>query len=167
MGTAVRHSLLAASAGFSPAEAEALLASARALQRAAAAGQPQALLRGKNLGLLCPDDSQQDALLFRRAAAELGAHVAHIGMSLSERSDAQEVAHTARLLGRLYDAVECQGLAHEVVQQIAGAAGIAVYDALASPQHPSAQLAEQLGGPTSPAENRRFVLQALLLSTIC
>ena len=162
----LRHASTASCAEFSPAESEALLASARALQRAAAAGRALPLLHGKNLGLLCHDDRQQDARLFREAAAALGAHVAHIGMGLSEHSAPQEVAHTARLLGRLYDAVECQGLVHEVVQQIAAEAGVAIYDGIATPQHPSAHLAAQLGGDGSLAENRRFVLQALLLDSI-
>jgi ornithine carbamoyltransferase len=151
---------------LSAAEEGLLLASARSLQAAAAAGRIQALLRGKNLGLLCRDDTLAEAVLFRSAATELGAHVAHIGMSLSERSTAQEVAHTARMLGRLYDAVECQCLASTVVQQMADAAGIAVYDGIASPGHPTARLAAQLGADNPVGANRRFVLQALLLNTM-
>ena len=155
-----------ASATLSPADEKSLLNQARSLQRAAASGRVQALLRGKNLGLLCADDTRPQALLFRQAASELGAHVAHIGMSLSEASDSQEVAHTARMLGRLYDAVECQGLDSALVQQIADVAGIAVYDGLASDEGLTSRLAAQLGNEAATAENRRFVLQALLLHTI-
>jgi ornithine carbamoyltransferase len=143
---------------------EALLQQARGLQRAAAEGRLQGLLRGKNLGLLCADDTQPKALLFRQAASALGAHVAHIGMGLSARSSAQEVLHTARLLGRLYDAVECQGLPTALVQQMAQAAGIAVYDALAANDALMSRLAAQLGADVEP--NRRIALQALLLHTI-
>jgi len=153
-------------ASFSPIDERALLDQARALQRAAAAGRVQPLLRGKNLGLLCADDTQGQALLFRQAASELGAHVAHIGVSLSERSSAQEVAHTARMLGRLYDAVECQGLPGALVQQMAAVAGIAVYDALAGNEALITRLARRLGDDTELAQNRRFALQALLLHTI-
>jgi ornithine carbamoyltransferase len=155
-----------APAPLSPLDEKALLDQARTLQRAAAAGHVQPLLRGKNLGLLCADDTQPQALLFRQAASELGAHVAHIGMSLSEDSATQEVAHTARMLGRLYDAVECQGLASRLVQQLADAAGIAVYDGLAGNEPLIGRLAMQLGNEAGVAENRRFVLQALLLHTI-
>lgn len=147
-------------------EEKALLDQARTLQRTAAAGRVQPLLRGKNLGLLCADDTQPQALLFRQAASELGAHVAHIGMSLSEHSSAQDVEHTARMLGRLYDAVECQGLPSALVQQMAAVAGIAVYDALACNEALIARLARQLGGEAELAQNRRFALQALLLHTI-
>jgi ornithine carbamoyltransferase len=167
MGLTLTRRHFPALASLSPAEESALLASARTLQQAAVAGLTQPLLRGKNLGLLCHDDTQPEAVLFRRAATELGAHVAHVAMSLSELSPALEIVHTARMLGRLYDAVECQGMAGALVQQVAEAAGVAVYDSIASFDHPTARLADQMGHvTTSPADNRRFVLQALLLGTI-
>ncbi len=155
-----------APAPLPPGGEKSLLDQARGLQRAATAGRVQPLLRGKNLGLLCVDDSQPEAQLFRQAASELGAHVAHIGMSLSEHSAAQEVEHTARMLGRLYDAVECQGLNSALVQQMADVAGIAVYDGLACNERLISQLAAQLGNEAAAGDNRRFVLQALLLQTI-
>jgi len=150
---------------MSPRDVSALLANARTLQRAAQAGTTQPLLRGKNLGLLCENDDV-DATLFRRAAVELGAHVAQIRPSLSDLSTPQEVLHTARMLGRLYDAVECQGMAPALVQQVGDGAGVPVYDGIASKAHATAKLADMLGGDTSAADNRRFVLQAVLLSTI-
>jgi ornithine carbamoyltransferase len=150
---------------MSPRDVNAVLESARSLQRAARAGATQPLLRGKNLGLLC-EASDGDAELFRRAAAELGAHVAQIRPSLSELSTPKDVLRTARILGKLYDAVECLGLAPALVQQVGDGAGVPVYDGLASPDHPSAQLARQLGGDTSDADNRRFVLQAMLVTSL-
>ena len=166
MGSARTPRHAPAPASLPPGDERALLEQARSLQRASAAGRVQPLLRGKNLGLLCADDTQAQALLFRQAASELGAHVAHIGMSLSECSAAQEVTHTARMLGRLYDAVECQGLPTAMVQQMAEVSGIAVYDGLASNERLISRLAAQLGDEASAGENRRFVLQALLLHTI-
>ena len=150
---------------MSPQDLNAVLDSARALQRAAQAGKTQPSLRGKNLGLLCEADNG-DAALFRRAAVELGANVARIRPSLSGLSTPQDVQNTARMLGRLYDAVECQGLAPALVQQVASDAGVPIYAGIASQEHPTAKLAELLGDDTSPADNRRYVLQAVLLSTI-
>jgi ornithine carbamoyltransferase len=149
-----------------PGEDPAVLERARTLQHAAQCGRIQPLLRGKHLGLLCDNDTRPAAQLFRQAAAELGAQVAHIGMSLSERSPAQEVAHTARMLGRLYDAIECQGMAGALVGQIAELSGIPVYDGLAADDARLARLALLLGPDAAAAQNRRFVLQALLLHSI-
>jgi ornithine carbamoyltransferase len=166
MGSARMPRHAPAPASLPPGDEKALLDQARSLQRAAVAGRVQPLLRGKNLGLLCADDTQAQALLFRQAASELGAHVAHIGMSLSEHSATRDVTHTARMLGRLYDAVECQGLSSALVWQMADEAGIAVYDGLACNEGLISRLAGQLGNETSAGDNRRFVLQALLLHTI-
>ena len=155
-------------------ETSVVLDSARTLQRAARYGRtpalqtpplPQTPLRGKNLGLLSEADDG-DAALFRQAATELGAHVAQIRPSLSGLSTPQEVQHTARMLGRLYDAVECQGMAAALVQQVGVAAGVPVYDGIAGQGHPTARLAALLGGDSSAVDNRRFVLQAVLLCTM-
>ncbi len=151
---------------LSPRDITAVLDSARALQRVARDGAGQPLLRGKNLGLLCEVDEGADATAFRCAAVELGAHVAHIRPSLSERSTAQEVRHTARMLGLLYDAVECQGMPSALVRRVGIDAGVPVYDAISSPDSPMAGLAELLDERDSLIDRRHFMIQALLLSTI-
>lgn len=162
----LKHRRLQASETMSPHDVSAVLVNARTLQRAAQAGATQPLLRGKNFGLLCEADDDGDAAFFRRASVELGARVAHVRPSLSELSTPEEVQHTARMLGRLYDALECQGMASALVQRIGQDAGVPVYDGLASAGHPTVRIAELLGGDTLPADNRRFVLQAVLLSAI-
>ncbi len=151
---------------LSPRDSDAVLANARLLERAAEARQTAGLLRGKNLGLLCESEDAGDAILFCRAAKDLGAHVAHIRPSISELSEPRMIRRTARMLGRLYDAVECQGLPADLVRQVAEEAGVPVYDGVACADHPTAALAELLGGTRSPADNRHLVLQAALLSSI-
>lgn len=139
--------------------AELVLAQARALQTAPGRrGGP--LLRGKQLGLLCDDAADPSALLFRRAADGLGAHVSLV-RPLHEADASASFDDTARLLGRLYDAIECQGPAAALVQLLRERIGIPVFAGSASPEHPSARLAEQLEG--SPDERRERVLQALLI----
>jgi len=151
---------------MSPRELDALLASARTLKQAAETGLVQPLLRGKNLGLLSEMQDSVDATMFQRAATELGAHVAQIRPSLSSLSTPQDVRHTARMLGRLYDAVECQGLSTELVEQLDREAGVPVYDSLAGTVHGKAELVEQLDGSATVADKRRYLLQALLVGTI-
>lgn len=146
--------------------ADAVLTLARRLQLAALAGRSEPLLRGKNLGLLSEHEDSQDARLFHRAATELGAQVAQLRARLSAQTPATDLQHTARLLGRLYDAVECQGLPAALVSQVGAAAGVPVYDGVATAAHPTAPLSERLGGGGSPADHRRFVLQAVLLGAL-
>ena len=143
-----------------------VLEHARTLRVAAHDGAIQPLLRGRNLALLCEADSGDEATLFRRAAVELGAHVAHVRPSLSEQSTPDQIRKTARMLGQLYDAMECQGIAAELVRQLGREAGVPVYRGLASPGHATAALVQQLDGDEPSADKRRFVLQAVLLGTI-
>lgn len=176
MHTTLSHHGLLAFDPIAPRDVAFVLENARALQLAAQAGGAQALLRGRKFGLMCEidndtvignaSDSASDAALFRRAAVELGAHVSHIRPSLTELSTVLEVQHTARMLGRLYDAVECQGMAADLVHQLGIDAGVPVFDAVASQRHPTAKLDGLLGGDSLALDKRRFVLQAVLLSTV-
>lgn len=159
------RSLDAAHAWLSSDDARVLLESARALQRAARAGATRPLLSGKNVALLSEVDDA-DASLFCSAAVELGARVARIRPGFSELGTAQDVQHTAQVLGRLYDAIECQGVAAALVWQMSQGAGVPVYDGLATPHHPTAGLVELLGGDATFADKRRFVVQAVMLTTL-
>ena len=167
MAPILNHRSIRAFEHMSSDDAIILLATARGLQRVAIdGGTPRPLLRGKNLALLCAAEDDGDAALFRRAAAELGAHVAHLRPSLSASSTVQEVHHTARLLGRLYDAVECHGMDPRLVRQVRLEADVPVYDGVACIGHPTARLAGQLGNAASLADNRHFIVQAVLLNTL-
>jgi ornithine carbamoyltransferase len=156
-----------ASRQLSPLDVARLLCRARILQRAVLEGSPPPLLlRGKNLAVLRETPDDEALALFRRAAEELGARVATTRSGLTVSSSPQEVQHTARMLGRLYDAVECQGIDAALARQIAQHAGIPVHEGIAMANHGTARLAELLGDRTPLADNRRFVLQALLLESI-
>jgi ornithine carbamoyltransferase len=70
------------------------------------------------------------------------------------------------MLGRLYDGIECQGLARALVEVVRREAGVPVYDDLASERHPTAQLVEIIGADERSAKLRELVVQVVLLSTI-
>jgi len=148
---------------LSPTEAQAVLESARLLLLAGDGG-PGCLMRGKNLGLMCDDEDSGEAALFRRAATALGARVSHI-RPLPPDSDPKVVRDTARILGRLYDAVECQGLPFPLVQAIRANAGVPVYDAMSSLRQPAAHLVRGVLGDFE-GDVASLTLQALLLSTL-
>jgi ornithine carbamoyltransferase len=146
-------------------DADLLLTCARTLQRSGDAGQKQSL-RGKNLGLLCESDDSEEALRFRRAATDLGARVAHIRPELSLSSSDSDIVKTGRMLGRLYDGIECIGVDAAIVKRLGAAANVPVYDGIASRNHPTAKLAGQLGPAHAFDESHRFMVQAVLLSTL-
>jgi ornithine carbamoyltransferase len=151
---------------LTPRDSDTLLGNARLLQSAAEPRHTKTLLRGKKLALLCESEDGADAILFRDAASDLGAHVSHVRPRLSDLSQPDELQHTARLLGRLYDGIECQGLTPALVEVVCREAGVPVYDGLASASHPTARMVAMLGGAESPARLRQLVLQTVLLSTL-
>jgi ornithine carbamoyltransferase len=146
-----------------------LLNSASQLERAAEAGTalPQPL-RGKRLALLTDDHASPSALAFVRAATEMGAHVAHVRASGAEDGPRR----TAALLGKLYDAIECQGLPEAEVRRLGRDAGVPVFDGIGQPGHPLHALAGTLtleaatANPDLQARQRLRLLQALLSATL-
>jgi ornithine carbamoyltransferase len=151
-----------------PEDEAALIGRARLLQAASLRAAFPLQLKGKNLGVFCDlaNEGSESRALFQRAAEELGAHVATIRPALASLGSPAEVRHTARILSRFYDAVECQGMAPDLVRQISREAAIPIYDGIAYAAHPTAVLANQLDDRSLPTDNRRFVLQALLLGSI-
>lgn len=143
----------------------ALLARAQALpaSQAASAHPP---LHGKKLGLVCGAAADHDADLFTRAANALGAQVALLRPSLSALSSAEEVQRTARVLGRLYDALDCIGLPHDLVMRLAAEAGVPVFDGLASAAHPACRDVQVPAAEPGSDEWRCLVIQAVLLGTL-
>ena len=121
------------------------------------------LLAGKNIGLLCA--SKEPTRLFKGAAEGLGARVALIRPGLSTDSDPVVVRDTARMLTRLYDAIECRDAPRELVRRIGEEGDVPVYNGISSAAHPTAALARML--PRRPGDSGRLsIVQALLLSTI-
>lgn len=141
---------------LSPAEAQSLQLAAKALQQAARSGGGQPLLKGKNIALLCDKADCNCAAEVDAAATQLGARVSRL------RADTALPAEAARMLGQLYDAVDCEHVPPELVRRLEQQAGVPVYDGLGRADHP---LFEQLAKDGSAAD-RHFLLQALLISTI-
>ncbi len=83
-------------------------------------------LRARNIGILCDDPQRPEAVLLHRAATELGARVALVRSDLDAASGRAALQDTARVLGRLYDAVLCVDLPPPIVQRLRDAAEIPV-----------------------------------------
>lgn len=124
---------------------------------------PSTSLPGRNLALICGSEDDAAAALFVRAATGLGARVSRLSSRLVA-DGAVNGSGIARMLGRLYDAVECLGLTAETVNEIARSAGVPVYGGLACAGHPTAALLPLLGLP--PDEARVRVIQAALVATL-
>lgn len=131
---------------LSPADIRDVLDTARRLRLAAREGQAGAPLRGRNIALLndaAPDDGA-DGL--RSAALGLGAQVSHLRPSDSRLLTDNPDPATVRLLGRLYDAIDCEAMPPALVADVAREAGVPVFNGLGGSCHPTRVLAElQIG----------------------
>ena len=143
-----------------------VLQTARMLQQIDRQGPPQAFLRGRHFALLCEQEDHADARLFRQAASALGAHTAFIRLSQCGLDNEAQLSRTAQLLGRLYDAVECQGVDGPLVSRLAREAGIPAFAGLATVTHPTAGLIDQLPADLPLSARRSYVLQAALLRSV-
>lgn len=122
----------------------ALFAAARRLREDAHAGTIGTPLRGRNLALLLGEPPAADSSALHRAALDLGARVAEVRFTEPPRSASaqDDVRALARMLGRMYDAIDCGALAPDTVCQIEQEAAVPVYAGLGLDDHPARLLAD-------------------------
>jgi ornithine carbamoyltransferase len=118
----------------------AVLDTARALKRAEHSGLAAAMLRGKNIAVMDAPGASSGADSLERAASALGARVTHL--QSTGMPDNGAAAATYRMLGRLYDAIDCVGMTPRQVERIEQEAGVPVFDGLWRPEHPARVIGE-------------------------
>src|SRR6187399_1650520 len=131
-------------ADYSPDEITYLLDLAAELKAAKEAGHEEQKLAGKEIALIFEKDSTRTRCAFEVAAYDQGAHVTFIGPSGSHMGSKETVKDTARVLGRMYDAIEYRGFAQETAEQLAEFAEVPVYNGLTDDWHPTQTLADFL-----------------------
>jgi ornithine carbamoyltransferase len=129
---------------YSPEELTYLLDLAAELKEAKRSGREEQHLRGKNIALIFEKDSTRTRCAFEVAAYDQGAHVTFIGPSGSHLGRKESVKDTARVLGRMYDAIEYRGFGTEIADELAAHAGVPVYNGLTDEWHPTQILADFL-----------------------
>ncbi len=129
---------------FTPKEIKYLIDLSRDLKRAKYAGTEQKRLVGKNIVLLFEKDSTRTRCSFEVAAYDQGAHVTYLGPSGSQMGKKESIPDTARVLGRMYDAIEYRGYAQSTVEDLAKYSGVPVWNGLTDFDHPTQVLADFL-----------------------
>jgi ornithine carbamoyltransferase len=121
-----------------------LLDLARDLKRAKYAGTEVQRLRGKNVALIFEKDSTRTRCAFEVACFDQGANVTYLGPAGSQIGKKESMKDTARVLGRMYDAIEYRGYGQAIVEELAKWAGVPVYNGLTDEFHPTQILADLL-----------------------
>lgn len=129
---------------FSQQEIRSLLDLSRDLKRAKAAGTEERRLSGKNLCLIFEKTSTRTRCAFEVAAYDQGMGVTYLDPSGSQIGHKESIRDTARVLGRMYDAIEYRGFGQSIVEELAKYAGVPVYNGLTDESHPTQMLADLL-----------------------
>ncbi|WP_405552031.1 ornithine carbamoyltransferase [Streptomyces sp. NBC_01171] len=129
---------------FTAEEFRGLLALAAELKAAKRAGTETRYLTGRNIALIFEKTSTRTRCAFEVAAADQGAHTTYLDPSGSQIGHKESVKDTARVLGRMYDAIEYRGHGQGVVEELAAHAGVPVYNGLTDEWHPTQMLADLL-----------------------
>ena len=108
------------------------------------AGTPHRLCEGKSIALIFEKTSTRTRCAFEVAAADLGMHPTYLDPSGSQIGKKESIADTARVLGRMYDAIEYRGFGQAIVEELAKYAGVPVYNGLTNEFHPTQILADFL-----------------------
>ncbi len=119
-----------------------LLDLARDLKRAKYARTEQEHLKGKEIVLIFEKTSTRTRCAFEVACHDQGAHVTYLDPSGSQIGHKESVKDTARVLGRMFDAIEYRGFSQEAVEDLAKFAGVPVYNGLTDEYHPTQMLAD-------------------------
>jgi ornithine carbamoyltransferase len=101
-------------------------------------------LERRNIALIFEKDSTRTRIGFEVAAYDQGAHVTYLGPSGSHVGKKESVKDTARVLGRVYDAIEFRGFRQSDVEALAQYSGVPVYNGLTDEDHPTQVLADLL-----------------------
>lgn len=117
---------------------------AAGLKAAKKAGTETRHLAGRNIALIFEKTSTRTRCAFEVAAADQGASTTYLDPSGSQMGHKESVKDTARVLGRMFDAIEYRGDSQASVEELAAYAGVPVYNGLTDDWHPTQMLADVL-----------------------
>ncbi|QPW60732.1 ornithine carbamoyltransferase [Clostridium botulinum] len=129
---------------YSKEEIEYLLEVSKRVKEEKKLGNQVKKLHGKNIALIFEKDSTRTRCSFEVAAYDLGAHITYLGPSGSQIGKKESIKDTARVLGRIYDAIEYRGYSQRTVETLAKYSGIPVWNGLTDEDHPTQVLADFL-----------------------
>ena len=127
---------------FEPPELPFLLQLAAAFKQAKYAGTEVPRLSGSEIALIFEKTSTRTRSAFEVAAFDQGGHVTYLDPTGSQMGHKESVADTARVLGRMYNAIEYRGNRQADVEALAEHAGVPVYNGVGIFNLPTSSTAE-------------------------
>ena len=107
-------------------------------------GIPHEFAKGKNIALVFEKTSTRTRCAFEVAAYDLGMHAVYLDPKSSQLGKKESLPDTARVLGRMFDAIEYRGYGQQIVEDIAKFSGVPTFNGLTNEFHPTQVLADLL-----------------------
>ncbi|MDR2487317.1 MAG: ornithine carbamoyltransferase [Clostridiales Family XIII bacterium] len=99
-------------------------------------------MRGRNILLLFEQLSTRTRSAFEVAATQEGGNATFLDSRNSQFGGKESLEDSAKVFGRMYDAIAYRGERHAVVEGLARHAGVPVYNGLTEADHPTQTLAD-------------------------
>lgn len=129
-------------AAWTPGEIRRLLALAGRVKRERRSGELHLRLLGKTIALLFEKRSTRTRSAFETAFGEEGGHPVFLSTDDIQLGAKESLEDTARVLGRMYDAIEFRGFKQSSAELLAKYSGVPVINGLTDDFHPTQALAD-------------------------
>lgn len=127
---------------WTPDEIRYLLELARSVKKSAKNGEVHQRFLGKTLAMIFEKRSTRTRCAFETAFGEEGGHPVFLSTDDIQLGGKESIEDTARVLGRMFSAIEFRGFRQDVVETLARESGIPVYNGLTDDYHPTQALAD-------------------------
>ncbi|GMO58518.1 MAG: ornithine carbamoyltransferase [Treponemataceae bacterium] len=127
---------------YTPAEITFLLELAHTVKREKNAGEIRQRLVGKTIALIFEKRSTRTRSAFETAVGEEGGHPVFLSTADIQLGAKESVEDTARVLGRMYSAIQYRGFSQKTAETLAEFSGVPVYNGLTDSFHPTQALAD-------------------------
>lgn len=144
MAVSLKERSLLTLADYSPEEIRYLLDLSHQVKREKKEGKVLQRFLGKTLALIFEKRSTRTRCAFETAFGEEGGHPVFLSTQDIQLGAKESIEDTARVLGRMFDAIQYRGFKQETVELLAKYAGVPVYNGLTDTDHPTQVLADLL-----------------------
>ncbi len=127
---------------WTPEEVRHVLDLSRRVKKDRRNGKRQERFKGMTLALLFEKRSTRTRCAFETAFGEEGGHPVFLSTADIHLGTKEAVEDTARVFGRMFDAVQFRGFSQATVETLAKWAGVPVYNGLTDEGHPTLVLAD-------------------------
>jgi len=127
---------------FSKEEIRYILDTAHKLKADRKDGIYHQLFKGLSLAMIFEKPSTRTRCAFETAFGEEGGHPVFLSVNDIQLGKKESIEDTARVLGRMFDAIEFRGFKQETVNSLAKHSGVPVFNGLTDLYHPTQILAD-------------------------